>query len=87
MTDEVEKFEDVFKKAYGWTFDDKYSLHGLVAGDMGYESTDMTLGKLVELAYEKAQDAEDYHKHHWAIDFLIADFICKIAEKAGYLSC
>lgn len=34
---------DIIKAAYGWTIDIHGELHGLVAGDMGYEPTGIKL--------------------------------------------
>ena len=48
-------FADVFAEAYGWTVDVDGYLAGLVAGDMGYDQTDLLLSDLLV----DAQVAED----------------------------
>lgn len=49
MTDST-PFKEVADKAYGWLIDEEGFLWGLVAGDQGYEKTDMKFSDLIGTA-------------------------------------
>lgn len=80
-------FAEVHARAYGWTVDDEGYLAGLVAGDMGYEQTDM---KFCDF-FVDAQVAEEKRLHRigvfpcpWPVSEVTMTFIntCYDAIKA-----
>lgn len=51
----MDELMKIYEKAYGWEMSDDGELHGLVAGDMGFDDTGVTLMAL----YGRAHDAAD----------------------------
>jgi hypothetical protein len=56
--------------AYGWTIDVYGEIHGLVAGDMGYEGSKVFLKDLVEEALTVAWQRQDFGYEEKLGDFI-----------------
>lgn len=71
-------FAEVHAQAYGWTLDDEGYLCGLVAGDMGYEQTDMKFTDFfvdAQVAERKRLFATGNFPCRWPVSEVTIDFI------------
>ena len=79
-------FTQILQQAYGWTLDKDDYLAGLVAGDMGYDSTDMKLSDLIieaQVAEDKAQRALPREARSWPVHTAIMNLVAACAKSIG----
>lgn len=74
--EQLKEFSKVHDHAYGWTSNDDGVLVGLVAGDMGYDLTEITLNDLFETACLKNWNSNELHQ-------VLYEFVEKCAEILG----
>lgn len=69
----ITQFNEVAARSYGWTISYGGELNGLIAGDMGYEGTGISLHTLLETALEVEADMpRGYNKVTEALGQLVA---------------
>ena len=71
-------FADVFSEAYGWTVDVDGYLAGLVAGDMGYDQTDLLLSDLLvdaQVAEDRRNRTTNGGPHSWPFHEALMAFV------------
>jgi hypothetical protein len=79
-------FAEVYAEAYGWTLDNDGYLAGLVAGDMGYETTDMLFTDLFvdgQVAEHKALFERGEFPCRWPVNEATLAFVDACANALG----